>query len=103
MVADAGHEVEAVADWSRDPGDAEILRYALQASQIVVTIDKDFGELAIVHRVRHRGIVRLAGFAAERHGTAAVDTLAKYGAELSAGAIVTVEPHRVRVRPPEAD
>jgi len=98
-----GHDVEAVAGWSEDPGDRDILRRAFDSAQVVVTIDKDFGELAVVHRVAHRGIVRLVGFAAERQGTAAAEALAKYGAELDAGAIVTVEPSRVRVRPPEAD
>jgi len=66
--------------------------------KLVVTIDKDFGELAVVHRLPHRGIVRLVGFSASQQGTAASDALAKYAAELSGGAIVTVERHRVRVR-----
>ena len=99
----AGHEVEAVADWQRDPGDKEILTRAFDTSQVVVTLDKDFGELAVVRRLPHRGIVRLVGLSAERQGTAVVTVLAKYGAELSAGAIVTVEPGRVRVRPADSD
>jgi len=49
----AGHDVEAVADWSQDPGDKDILSRAAQASQVVVTLDKDFGELAVVHRLPH--------------------------------------------------
>jgi predicted nuclease of predicted toxin-antitoxin system len=99
----AGHEVEVVADWPRDPGDKEILGHAFDASQIIVTIDKDFGELAVVHRLPHRGIVRLVGLTTQQQGTAVVAVLAKYGAELGAGAIVTVEPGRVRVRPAESD
>ena len=51
VLTTAGHEIEAVADWSQDPGDQELLSRAFQASQVVVTIDKDFGELAVVHRV----------------------------------------------------
>jgi predicted nuclease of predicted toxin-antitoxin system len=97
----AGHEVEAVADWVRDPGDSEILDRAFQASQVIVTIDKDFGELVIVRRLPHCGVIRLVGIAAEKQGTAALEALTKYGTELAAGAIVTVEPGRVRVRPPE--
>jgi predicted nuclease of predicted toxin-antitoxin system len=102
VLRSAGHEVEAVADWPQDPGDKEILNRAFQGSQVIVTIDKDFGELAVVHRLPHRGIVRLVGFGAERHGAIAAEVLAKYAAELTAGAIVTVEPGRVRVRPPES-
>ena len=101
MLTNAGHDVEAVAGWSQDPGDKEILSRAFHSSRVVVTIDKDFGELAVVHRLPHRGIVRLVGFGAERHGAIAAEVLAKYAAELTAGAIVTVEPGRVRVRPAE--
>ena len=34
-------------DWSRDPGDEEILAIADQERRILVTLDKDFGELAV--------------------------------------------------------
>jgi predicted nuclease of predicted toxin-antitoxin system len=44
-LAAAGHQVERVADWPADPGDAVILSRALGAGQVVLTLDKDFGEL----------------------------------------------------------
>ena len=97
----AGHEVETVADWPADPGDEEILARTLQASQVLITLDKDFGELAVVRQLPHHGIVRLVALSAKRQGVAAVEALAKYGAELGSGAIVTVESSRVRVRPRE--
>ena len=86
----------------RDPGDEEILIYAFQHSQILITLDKDFGELAVVHERPHAGIVRRVSFRAEDQGAAAVTAIAKYGQDLLAGAIVTVEPGRVRVRPRES-
>jgi len=49
----------------------------------------------------HHGIVRLVALRAERQAVAAVEALAKYSAELASGAIVTIEPSRVRVRPSE--
>jgi predicted nuclease of predicted toxin-antitoxin system len=101
VLADTGHDVEAVADWGSDPGDETILVRALEASRIIITLDKDFAELAIVHRLPHHGIIRLVGISATRQGAVAVEVLAKYGRELDEGAIVTVEPSRVRVRPPE--
>ena len=55
----ASYEVESVAEWPRDPGDLAILAHAVDHQQSVVTLDKDFGELAIVRGVRHRGILRL--------------------------------------------
>lgn len=95
----AGHEVERVADWIRDPGDEAILASAHSAGQVVITFDKDFGELAVVRGHPHAGIVRLAGFRAGEQGAAAVATLAKYESQLAAGAIVTADPGRTRVRP----
>lgn len=97
----AGHEVEWVGEWSRDPGDEEILRRAHREGCVVVTIDKDFGELAVLHRQPHSGIVRLVGFRAGEMGSACVAALDRYAEELAAGALVTVETARVRVRPPE--
>ena len=101
VLTDAGHDIDAVIDWGADPGDQAILNRALEDSRIIITLDKDFGELAIVHKLPHHGIVRLVGISATRQGTVAVEVLAKYGRELDEGAIVTVEPSRVRVRPPE--
>ena len=44
-----GYDVEWVAKWKSDPGDNEILKAAHDAQRILVTLDKDFGELG-----RHR-------------------------------------------------
>lgn len=96
---EAGHDVVWSGEWERDPGDTELLTRAFQEARVIVTLDKDFGELAVVRNLRHRGIVRLVGFRAQEQGAAARAALAKYAAELSSNAILTVEPTRVRVRP----
>ena len=66
-------------------------------------MDKDFGELAIVRGRPHRGIVRLVNLAARDQGLVCALVLERYGGELDRGAIVTVEPGRVRVRPAEVE
>ncbi len=68
--------------------------------RILVTLDKDFGELAIVRRLPHSGILRLVGVAARQQGPATARLLERFGTELAKGAIVTAEPGRVRIRPP---
>jgi len=93
--------VEWCGEWERDPGDEEILARAHAAGQVLATLDKDFGELAVLQGAAHCGIVRLVGLRAREQGAGCADALARYGKELSAGAIVTVEPLRIRVRPPE--
>ncbi len=44
----AGHDVIWVGDWNEDHGDAEILARAIDEARVLVTLDKDFGELATV-------------------------------------------------------
>lgn len=41
VLTTAGHEVEIVAAWPRDPGDKEILSHAFETSQVIVTIDTE--------------------------------------------------------------
>jgi predicted nuclease of predicted toxin-antitoxin system len=99
VVRQAGHDVVWCGDWPSDPGDEQILRTSDADSRVLVTIDKDFGELVFVQGIIHAGLIRLAGFRAAEQGTAIVRLLATYEAELLAGAIITAEPWRVRVRP----
>jgi predicted nuclease of predicted toxin-antitoxin system len=95
----AGHDVIWVGDWSEDPGDDEILSRAHSEGRILVTLDKDFGELVIVHNMPHSGILRLVGFSARQQATICLQVLNLHGNELQAGAIITAEPGRLRFRP----
>jgi predicted nuclease of predicted toxin-antitoxin system len=73
----------------------------LAEGRILITLDKDFGELAIVRGLPHSGILRLANFSARQQAKACQRVLGLHGAELEAGAIVTAEPGVLRVRPPD--
>ncbi|MBI5480588.1 MAG: DUF5615 family PIN-like protein [Deltaproteobacteria bacterium] len=99
----AGVDLVWAGDWPSDPGDEEILARAHAEGRTLVTLDKDFGELAIVHRQPHSGILRLVGLSARLQAGACLEVLRAHGAELERGAIVTVEPGRVRIRPPDDD
>ena len=96
---DAGHDVIWAGEWSEDPGDEEILARAHGESRVLVTLDKDFGELAIVRGREHSGIVRLVALSTTQQAEMCVAVLAKYGSDLEAGSIITVEAGRVRIRP----
>ncbi|MCW5777219.1 MAG: DUF5615 family PIN-like protein [Phycisphaeraceae bacterium] len=98
-----GHEVEWVGDRGRDPGDEVIIAYAHERSMVLVTLDKDFGELAIVRGMPHKGIVRLIGLRAKEQGPVCAAVLEKYEDELASGAILTVDATRVRVRPADVN
>ena len=101
LLRDAGHDVDWVGEWPEDPGDEAILARARRDGCVLVTLDKDFGELAILRDLPHCGIVRLVGMSASRQGHVCRHVLSVYGDQLLRGAIVTAEPGRVRVRPGE--
>ena len=85
----SGHDVVWSGDWDEDPGDEEILSLACTEGRILVTLDKDFGELAIVRGLRHCGILRVAGFAAHQQAGVIGHVPSLHGAELQSGAVVT--------------
>lgn len=97
----AGHDVVWAGDWEEDPGDAEILTRAHAESRVLITLDKDFGELAIVYGTPHSGILRLVNWSARQQASTCLRVLALHGADLLAGAIITTEPGRLRIRPPD--
>lgn len=90
----------AAADWDEDPGDVVILDYAYQEQRILITLDKDFGELAIAQGKPHSGILRLVNFSARQQAIACLHVLQVHGEDLAAGALVTAEPGRLRIRHP---
>jgi predicted nuclease of predicted toxin-antitoxin system len=101
VLENAGHEVECVSDWNFSPADAEILSTALRVGQIVITLDKDFGELIIVHRLRSRGVIRLVGIHPKLQGERALVALTVFESDKSPNTIVTIDPTRLRVRSEE--
>ena len=63
-----------------------------------MTLDKDFGELAIVHGIPHSGIIRLVNLGARQQATACLRVIKLHEEELKSAAIITVEPTRLRIR-----
>ena len=94
----SGHDVVHAGDWDEDPGDEAILRFAFEASRVLVTLDKDFGELAVVRAMPHVGIIRLVEIPARQQGVLCHRVLERYQDELAARAIITATSARVRVR-----
>lgn len=99
----AGFDIVWSGDWSEDPGDDEILARAYSDSRVLVTLDKDFGELAIVYGKPHCGIVRLVNISAKQQAAVCLRVLTLHGTELEAGAIVTASSGRMRIRLPNVE
>jgi predicted nuclease of predicted toxin-antitoxin system len=98
MNSAAGHEVVWAGDRNEDPGDAAVLARANEEGRVLVTLDKDFGELGVMRSAPHRGMVRLVNFRAHQQGRACAEILMHYGEDLGGAAIITAEPGRIRVR-----
>jgi predicted nuclease of predicted toxin-antitoxin system len=101
-LAAAGHEVVWVGDWTSDPGDAAILEVAQRESRVLITLDKDFGELAVAFGQPHCGIVRLVDIQPQDQGPACETVLLRHSDELAAGAIATMVRGRIRLRPADS-
>lgn len=97
-LSERGHDVVWSGDWVKDPGDMAILAAAYSAQRILVTLDKDFGELAILRGLPHRGIIRLSGFRAIQMAEAIHHLVVTYSDELAEGAIITADTERIRIR-----
>lgn len=95
----AGHDVVWSGDWPIDPGDEEIL--AREQGRVLVTLDKDFGELAVFRGTPHCGILRLVNISARQQAAVCLRVFAIHESELAAGAIITAEPGRLRIRLPD--
>jgi len=93
-----GHDVIWAGEWPEDPGDDEILERAYRDGRVLVTLDKDFGELAIVRGMPHAGIIRLVNLGTSRQAATCLRVIKLHEGDLEAGAIITAESNRLRVR-----
>lgn len=96
----AAHDVDSVGDWGDDPGDDAILQRSTADNRILVTLDKDFGELVFVMGHEHPGILRLVNIRADQQGRMILTVLARHARDLERGALIVAESNRLRVRLP---
>lgn len=94
-----GHEVVYVAELSPGITDEEVLREANVRGALLVTADKDFGELVYRQDLIHAGVLllRLSGLTAEAKTDTTAATLRDHEAELP-GAFTVISPGIVRLR-----
>jgi predicted nuclease of predicted toxin-antitoxin system len=94
-----GHDTAYVAELSPSITDEDVLREANQRSAILLTEDKDFGELVFRLDRVHGGVilVRLAGASPATKAETVAMVLQDHAAELP-GAFTVISPGAVRIR-----
>jgi len=100
---EAGHDVLAIAELSKGVSDVHVLELAVSERRVVITEDRDFGELVFARRSGSAGVIFVKFHSRARHvkPMAVVEAVAKLGARLH-DRFAIVESGRVRIarRPP---
>jgi len=94
-----GHDVLYVAEMEPGITDKVVLRLANDHVAMLITEDKDFGELVYRQRLVHFGVVlaRLHGLSSETKANLASDAFARHGNEMAHNFSV-ISPGIVRIR-----
>lgn len=94
-----GHQVDAIMELSPSVSDAEVLRRAYASQSVLVTADKDFGEMVYRQGKLHAGVIliRLAGLDEQSKTEIVAETLRDHGAEM-VHAFTVIAPGGVRIR-----
>jgi predicted nuclease of predicted toxin-antitoxin system len=96
-----GWPVLAIRETNREAADPDVLAVAGQAGAVLLTQDKDFGELVYRQQLAHGGVVliRLAGVAAADRAGLVGRTVRDHKDELP-GAFTVISSGGVRIRRP---
>ncbi len=94
-----GHDVLSARRLRPGAADEELLALAYREERILVTEDKDFGELVFVRRLPHPCIVRFVEMRVAEKVEAMRDLIERHASALAPGVLVVVTNERLRVRP----
>lgn len=98
-----GHDVAFAGDWSRDPGDLEVLRRAFIDSRVLVTLDKGFSALLFKRRMPHAGLILLRTISVGGYVDQVRRAILLFGPELESGRMVVVRKREIRLAPSTVD
>ena len=95
----AGHEVKYIAEMSPSLDDDAVIEAANRVEGVLMTSDKDFGELVFRLRRVTRGVIllRLAGLSPELKAGLVAEAIATHGQEMP-HAFTVITPGSVRLR-----
>ncbi|MGD0896356.1 MAG: DUF5615 family PIN-like protein [Thermoguttaceae bacterium] len=98
FLAGRGHDVLSAVAVDPRASDERLLALALQDERVLVTEDKDFGELVFVRRLPHGPIVRLVELTVDQQVGGMTELLDRHAVELTGPVMITITRGRIRIR-----
>ena len=95
---EAGHDVVAISEIARGATDDQVLERALKEKRVLITEDRDFGELLYARGRSSAGVILIRFPSRARHAKSAtvIEAVSRLGSRLR-DAFTVVEPGRVRI------
>ena len=99
LLRDNGYSVYAIAESNSSISDEEVLKKAVKDKSLLITEDKDFGELVYRFKMKHFGIllIRLVNYSSSEKAELVVLTLKKHADSLK-NAFSVLDERRIRIR-----
>jgi predicted nuclease of predicted toxin-antitoxin system len=94
-----GHDVLPILERNPKAPDEEILALAIEEERIIITEDKDFGELIFLRKLPHLCVIRLVGMPIADKVKAVLELIENNSDAIEKGFLITVTPNRIRTRP----
>ena len=98
LLIDLGHDVISALERHSRASDEALLMLAIQENRVLITEDKDFGELVFVRRLPHPCIIRFVDMQIEEKVAAMRELLEHHTDAMREGALVVVTQKRIRIR-----
>lgn len=94
-----GYDTKYIIEMERGIDDETVLSIARQEDRILITRDKDFGELVYLLNKLHSGIIlnRLAGLSAIKKAELVTQVIKTYSHELY-GSFTVIQPGAIRIK-----
>ena len=97
-----GHDVVSALEYDPRASDEALLAWATSEERVLITEDKDFGELVFVRRLPHPCIIRFVEMTVAEKVSAMENLLEREEDAMRQGTIIVVTKSRVRIRHNEA-
>ncbi len=93
-----GFDVKEVKDLDESMLDEQIIYQAFLDNRIIITLDKDFGELFVLHGKQYCSIIRLPDVIPAKRIEMIEEVINKYSSQLKNNCIITVSEKKIRIR-----